>query len=111
MPAHYKMRRRVANLRGVAGVHKVIAEVRIEGDAADAERARIVPVFVSRAYGTAGYAQLAATCADEIRRGGDNESEMGVFNLLFAPQREDNLRTAMAEQLRFGLEAGFVLVP
>jgi hypothetical protein len=35
---------------------------------------------------------------------------MGVFCMLQQPQREGNLRTALDEYLRFGLEAGIFLV-
>jgi hypothetical protein len=35
---------------------------------------------------------------------------MGVFNQLKQPQREANLRTALEEYLRFGLEAGIFYV-
>jgi hypothetical protein len=64
------------------------------------------PNFASLRFGDPGYAQLRATTGDEIRRGADNESEMGAGNYLFAPQREANLRVRLDEYLRFGLEAG-----
>jgi hypothetical protein len=35
---------------------------------------------------------------------------MGVFNHLQQPQREANLRAALEEYLRFGLEAGLFYV-
>ena len=35
---------------------------------------------------------------------------MGAFSTLKQPQREANLRTALDEYLRFGLEAGAVYV-
>ena len=41
-----------------------------------------------------------------IRAGGDNDSEIGVLNALFQPQREANLRLRLDEYLRFGLHAG-----
>ena len=34
---------------------------------------------------------------------------MGAYHLLFAPQREGNLRIRIEEYLRFGLEAGVFL--
>ncbi|WP_155368522.1 hypothetical protein [Catellatospora vulcania] len=64
------------------------------------------PDFTSLRFAEPGYAQLRATTADEIRRGADNESEMGVGNHLYAPQREANLLARLDEYLRFGLEAG-----
>ncbi len=75
-------------------------------DAIAAEvRARINPAFNSLRYGQADYAQLRLT-PEEIRRGADDEAEMGAFHDLYAPQREDDLRIRLDEYLRFGLEAG-----
>jgi hypothetical protein len=50
--------------------------------------------------------QLNAACDESIRRGADDESEIGVFHDLFQPQRESDLRTRLDEFLRFGMEAG-----
>lgn len=58
-------------------------------------------------YGRADYGQLNA-CPEEIRVGAEDESEMGAFHDLFAPQREANLRIRLDEYLRFGLEAGIL---
>ncbi len=69
-------------------------------------QARVRPAFASRRYGQAAYCRLADHCPREIRRGADDESEMGVFHNVFAPQREDNLKIRLQEYLRFGLEAG-----
>ena len=33
---------------------------------------------------------------------------MGVYHLLFQPQRERNLRERLDEYVRFGLEAGLI---
>ncbi len=71
-----------------------------------AAQARVRPAFTARRYGQAAYGQLAGQCPEEIRRGADDESEMGVFHDVFAPQREDNLNIRLQEYLRFGLEAG-----
>ena len=71
-----------------------------------ATQARVRPAFTARRYGQSAYSQLAGSCPEEIRRGADDESEMGVFHDVFAPQREDNLRIRLQEYLRFGLEAG-----
>ncbi len=62
--------------------------------------------FTSLIYGEPSYAQLRDTCPVEIRRGADDESEMGVFHDLYQPQRETNLRIQLDEYLRFGLRAG-----
>ena len=71
-----------------------------------ATQAHVRPAFTARRYGLAAYGQLAGHCPEEIRRGADDESEMGVFHDVFAPQREDNLKIRLQEYLRFGLEAG-----
>ena len=73
-----------------------------------ATQTRVRPAFTARRYGQAAYGQLAGHCPEEIRRGADDESEMGVFHDVFAPQREDNLKIRLQEYLRFGLEAGLL---
>ncbi|MCB2002957.1 MAG: hypothetical protein KDH91_22475, partial [Rhodoferax sp.] len=67
---------------------------------------RIAPRFTSLRYGTPAYGQLTTATPAEIRRGADDESEMGVFHHLFGPQRESNLGIRLAEYLRVGLQAG-----
>ncbi|MEN9937360.1 MAG: hypothetical protein RLZZ387_3939 [Chloroflexota bacterium] len=62
--------------------------------------------FTSLRFGAPGYCQLATSCDEAIRRGADDESEMGVFHDLFQPQRESDLRTRLDEFLRFGMEPG-----
>ena len=74
--------------------------------AADATRKRLVPQFVTDAYGDAAYTQLAQSCAIEIRTGADDGAEMGVWALIAQPQREANLLASLDEYLRFGLAAG-----
>ena len=66
----------------------------------------LVPIFTSMQYGHHAYAQLANTCPEQIKTGADNGSEMGAFSFLMNPQREANLRIALDEYLRLGLEAG-----
>jgi hypothetical protein len=61
-------------------------------------------------YGHPAYAQLSLNCAEEIRTGAEDSSEMGVFSHLKQPQREANLRASLNEYLRFGLEAGIFYV-
>jgi hypothetical protein len=73
-------------------------------------RARLTPRFTSTHYGDPAYAQLSLACAVEIRTGAEEGAEMGVFNHLQQPQREANLRAALEEYLRFGLEAGLFYV-
>jgi hypothetical protein len=64
------------------------------------------PAFVSLRYGEPGYARLGLRCAPAIRRGADDESELGAFHDLYEPQRLDHLGTRLSEYLRFGMEAG-----
>ena len=74
------------------------------GNIADGSRVR--PVFTSLRYGDAAYCQLGAACAIEITQGADDQVEMGAFHNLYQPRRKENLRAALDEYLRFGLEAG-----
>ncbi len=74
------------------------------------ERLRVRPQFNSTRYGTPTYCQLALTCAPEIRRGADDESEMGAFHDLYQPQREANLRARLDEFTPAGMDAGLIFV-
>jgi hypothetical protein len=74
----------------------------------NAIRARLRPQFTSIDFGQPGYAQLSQRCADEIATGADDGAEMGAFKFLQQPQRKANLRIALDEYLRFGLEAGTI---
>ena len=64
------------------------------------------PVFTDHRYGKPAYAQLALSCPQEIKRGADDESEMGAFHDLYQPQRETDLQVRLDEYLRYGLQAG-----
>jgi hypothetical protein len=80
-----------------------------EIDAAkESERVRVEPQFNSERYGTPTYCQLAQTCADEIKRGADDESEMGAFHDLYQPQRGTNLRARLDEYTPAGAEVGVI---
>jgi hypothetical protein len=72
------------------------------------EQMRVRPQFNSIRYGTPTYCQLAEACADEIRRGADDESEMGAFHDLFQPQRAANLRGRLSEFVPAGMDAGII---
>jgi hypothetical protein len=74
----------------------------------DQEADRVRPIFNSLRYGTPAYCQLADRCAEEITRGADDESEMGVFHDLFQPQRAANLRARLDEFTPAGMDAGIV---
>jgi hypothetical protein len=73
-------------------------------------RAILAPVFTSTRYRDPGYAQLGPAAAPELRTGAEDGSEMGAFSSLKQPQREANLRIALDEYLRAGLEAGLFFV-
>lgn len=73
------------------------------------EGRRVVPGFTARRFGRPGYGQLRTSSPHEIRLGADDESEMGGFHLIHAPQRATNLAIRVEEYLRFSLEAGAFL--
>ena len=77
-------------------------------DARLRERARVRPQFNSVRYGTQTYGQLANTCAKEIQRGADDESEIGAFHDLYQPQRAANLRARLDEYMPAGMQAGII---
>jgi len=74
----------------------------------EAERLRVRPRYVSRRYGRPGYARLTPECADEICRGADDESEMGVYHHLYEPQRQALLRTRIDQYTPAGMTAGLL---
>jgi hypothetical protein len=70
---------------------------------------RVRPQFNCHRYGSAAYCQLSDHCAEEIKRGADDESEMGVFHDLFQPQREANLRARLDEYIPARADVGIIL--
>jgi hypothetical protein len=66
----------------------------------------LVPGFTSVRYGDPAYFQLDRRCPVQIRTGAEDGAEMGVFHDLMQAHREANLRAALDEYLRAGLEAG-----
>ncbi len=96
----------------VAAVAELFAQGKIspqERDALpDSERLRVEPEFNSTRYGTPTYCQLAQNCAEEITRGSDDESEMGVFHDLYQPQRAANLRARLDEYTPAGMDVGII---
>jgi O-acetyl-ADP-ribose deacetylase (regulator of RNase III) len=65
--------------------------------------------FVARRFGAAGYAQLSETCPASIRRGGENGSEMGVFNSVLDAIRRDDVRVKLDEYAPIGVIADLVV--
>jgi hypothetical protein len=76
--------------------------------ARETERVRVKPVFNNTRYGTPTYCQLADTCAEEIKRGADDESEMGAFHDLYQPQRAANLRARLDEYTPAGFDVSII---
>ena len=74
------------------------------------ERLRVAPDFVSTAYGTPAYTQLAPTCATEITTGADDGSEMGVHHDLFQPQRLATVHSRLRDSTPAGVDAAVILV-
>jgi hypothetical protein len=68
------------------------------------------PFFTSERYRDPGYAQLHKDIAPKIFEGGEDSSEMGAFHSLYQSQRIKNLESSLEEYLRFGLEAGLLMV-
>ena len=65
-------------------------------------------LFVSRRFGDAALAQLRRTAPAEIRRGGENNTEIGVYNRALAPIKHDDLRAKTAEHMPINAIAQFV---
>ncbi|OKH52985.1 hypothetical protein NIES2101_12940 [Calothrix sp. HK-06] len=80
----------------------------VSEDLKQVESERVRPQFKSTRYSTPTYCQLANTCAEEIKRGADDESEMGVFHHLYQPQREANLRARLDEYTPSDMETGII---
>lgn len=75
-----------------------------------AEELRVRPQFTARRFGTPGYTQLGETCADEIKRGADDESEMGAWHHLYQPQRAAALAARLLEFTPAGADVGIIFV-
>ena len=78
-------------------------------DKQELEETRVRPIFNSFRYGTPTYCQLSDCCAEEIKRGADDESEMGVFHNLFQPQRMANLSVRLDEYLPARMDIGIIV--
>jgi len=80
------------------------------GEEKTSEETRVKPRFNGTRYGRPDYCQLADDCAEEITRGADDESEMGVFHDLYQPQRLANLRTRLDEFTPAGMDAAIIFL-
>lgn len=101
---------RIAALRAQALAAGTVAAAAEEDAVRTEVEAQVRPMFVSRRYGDPGLGQLEQRCALQIRTGAASGAEMGAFEHLQQPQREANLRDALDEYLRLGLEAGVFFV-
>jgi hypothetical protein len=57
----------------------------------------LAPKFVTRDFGRPGYCELAIDCPAAIRRGAQDESELGVYHDNYWPQREAALEAQLQE--------------
>jgi len=62
-----------------------------------------VPIFVSLRPGHPGYLYLARHTSQEIRAGGEEGGEMGVFYTAEVPWRDQNVLSKLSEYLPAGL--------
>lgn len=98
---------RIAALRAAAQAAGLPPPGGAEEAAVRAEvEATVRPLFTARRYGHPALGQLEQRCAEQIRTGAESGAEMGAYEHLRQPQREANLRDALAEYLRLGLTAG-----
>ena len=108
--ARYRCQPELAAREAVEARKRELAPVLITSAEANAitnqMHAVIRPAFVSTRYGHPAYAQLASVVHPAISTGAADGSEMGVYRNVEAARREANLRAALDEYLRFGLEAG-----
>ena len=80
----------------------------LSGPARHQAETRVRPRFDSVRYGTPTYGRLAQSCAEEITQGADDQSEMGAFHDVYAPQRAANLRARLDEYTVAGMDAGII---
>lgn len=80
----------------------------LQASAIAGEKRRVLPQFTSSRYGNPAYSQLGLTCAEEIKRGAGDESEMGAFHNLYQPQREAILSARLEEFTPAGMEAAII---
>ena len=66
------------------------------------------PIFLWFRYGQPAYLKLIASTPDAIRRGADDEGEMGAFHFVLAPLREQDLEIRLEEYTPVGLNTGLI---
>lgn len=80
-----------------------------DAEAAEVAR-RVLPRFTSSRYEHPAFAQLHGSCPPEVAAGGPGGAEMGALARFGGPIRLANLREALRDNLRVGLEPGLFLV-
>jgi hypothetical protein len=68
------------------------------------------PIFTSKRWSEAAYGQLALTCPEAIRSGGEDGAEMGAGFAAGEPYRRQNLASVLEEYLPFGLIAAPIYI-
>ena len=111
-PLRYECQPDLAERAALEELQKLAPSASLDEKARAIARARngVRPQFNSMRYGSPVYCQLAFSCPEEITRGADDESEMGVFHDLFQPQRAINLRARLDEFTPAGMETGIIYV-
>jgi hypothetical protein len=71
----------------------------------------LAPQFITLRYGRSSYALPSGDCPVAVWNGADDQSQIGVYHLLYETQGVANYRTRLDEYLPFGLEAGIFLIP
>lgn len=66
------------------------------------------PRFQSITPGQPAFGQLGLGCPDAVRYGAEDEGEMGCWHKLYEQERYLNLRSAIGEYVRFGLDYGII---
>ena len=94
----------------IAAVRERVSDPVLQAAEAACEVIRVRPQFTAGRYGRPGYVQLAITCADEVKRGADDESEMGVYHDLYQPQREANVIARLEEYTPAGMDTAILFV-
>lgn len=65
-------------------------------------------LFISTLFGHPNYAQLSETSSSTLRLGGDNGADIGAFNELITPIKQNSLATKLDEYMPFGLVPLFI---
>ena len=107
-PPRYACQPDLAN-QSVKAALKLAPETSADGKAfRQEEQNRVLPEFMSTRYGQANYCRLADGNAAELKKGAEDQGEMGVFHDVFESQKEHNLRVRLNEYSPAGMDAGII---